>query len=114
MAVADTLLRVGCQVYQLASPIGATGLILRHNLKAAIIDVSAPGSGSDKMVAMLRSNLRLRDLAIILISGNPDVDLEATRAATGANGALDKSRIEAELWPMLARVLGGSLDRSGK
>lgn len=112
VALAETLERAGCQVFQLPSAIGATRLILRHSLRAAIVDVNMPGLSGDRLVAVLRSNPRLRDLAIIVVSGRSDVELETICRETGADGALDKGRVSSDLWPMLARVLVRNSERA--
>lgn len=106
VALAEALERAGCQVFQLPSAIGATRLILRHNLRAVIVDVNMPGLSGDRLIAVLRSNPRLRDLAIIIVSGRSDVELDTLCRETNADGALEKGRITTDLWPMLARVLG--------
>jgi CheY-like chemotaxis protein len=114
VALAEALERAGCQVFQLPSAIGATRLILRHNLRAVIVDVNMPGLSGDRLIAVLRSNPRLRDLAIIMVSGRSDVELETMWRETGADGALEKGRITTDLWPMLARVLGTRAAERGK
>jgi CheY-like chemotaxis protein len=111
-ALAETLERAGCQVFQLPSAIGATRMILRHNLRAVIVDVNMPGLSGDRLVAVLRTNPRLRDLAIIVVSGVSGVELDNICRDTGADGALDKGRITTELWPMLARVLVRNAERA--
>lgn len=112
VALTETLERAGCQVFQLPSAIGATRLILRHSLRAAIVDVNMPGLSGDRLVAVLRSNPRLRDLAIIVVSGRSDVELETICRETGADGALDKGRVSSDLWPLLARVLVRNAERA--
>jgi CheY-like chemotaxis protein len=113
LAIAEALLAAGCQVYQLPSAIGATRIILRHNIRAAVVDVNMPGLSGDKLVAVLRNNARLRGLAIVVVSGRSDVELDAIRAASGADGALEKSRVAAGLWPLLSRLLANA-ERSAK
>jgi CheY-like chemotaxis protein len=108
LAIAEALGAAGCQVFQLASAIGATRLILRQNIAAAIVDINMPGLTGDKLVAVLRNNPRLRGLTIVVVSGRGDVELEAICASSGANGALPKSRVATGLWPLLARLLGAA------
>ena len=105
MAIAEVLAAAGCQVLQLAAAIGATRMIMQHKVQAAVIDVAMPGLSGDKLITLLRDNPRLRDLAIIVVSARSAEELEAIRAATGADGAVDKARLATELWPMLERIL---------
>ena len=106
LAIAEVLAMAGCQVMQLASAIGATRMILQHKVQAAIIDVAMPGLSGDKLITLLRDNPRLKDLKIIVVSARSEEEMEAIRAATGADGACDKARLASELWPMLERILG--------
>jgi CheY-like chemotaxis protein len=105
LAMVEALTSGGCQVMQLASAIGATRVILQHKVQAAVIDVAMPGLSGDKLVKVLRDNPRLRELKIVVVSAMSDVQLEAVRAATGADAALDKGRVASELWPLLERLL---------
>jgi two-component system, OmpR family, response regulator len=114
LAMAEALSAVGCQVFQLPSAIGATRMILRHDIRAAVVDVNMPGLTGDKLIAVLRNNPRLSGLVIVVVSGRPDVELDAIRAASGADGALEKSRIATGLWPLLTRLLANSSERGAR
>ena len=114
LTIAEVLTKVGCQVYQLASAIGATRLILRHDVRAAVVDVNMPGLSGDKLIAVLRNNPRLRGLVVVVVSGRNDVELDAICAASGADAALPKSRVAAELGPLLTRLLGQAQERIAK
>jgi len=105
LAMAEVLAMAGCQVLQLASAIGATRMILQNKVQAAIIDVAMPGLSGDKLITLLRDNPRLRDLAIIVVSARSQEELEAIRAATGADAALDKAQIAPDLLPLLHEIL---------
>lgn len=108
LAIVDVLSQAGCQVFQLASAIGATRSIIRQNINAAVIDINMPGLSGDKLVSVLRDNPRLRGLKIIVVSSRSADELEAIRAACGADGAVDKGAVATELWPLLSRLLGTS------
>jgi CheY-like chemotaxis protein len=105
LAMVEILAKAGCQVLQLASAIGATRMILQHKVQAAVIDVAMPGLSGDKLITLLRDNPRLQGLAIIVVSARSQEELDAIRAATGADAALDKAHLATELWPMLERIL---------
>lgn len=106
LAIAEVLALAGCQVLQLASAIGATRMILQHKVQAAIIDVAMPGLSGDKLITLLRDNPRLKDLKIIVVSARSEEEMEAIRAATGADAACDKASLATDLWPTLERILG--------
>jgi CheY-like chemotaxis protein len=108
LAMVEVLAMAGCQVMQLASAIGATRVILQHKVQAAIIDVAMPGLSGDKLITLLRDNPRLRDLVIVVVSARSQEELEAIRAASGADAALDKAVVASELAPLLQRLLARS------
>ena len=108
LAMVEVLAMAGCQVMQLASAIGATRMILQHKVQAAVIDVAMPGLSGDKLITLLRDNPRLRDLVIVVVSARSQQELEAIRAASGADAALDKAVIATELAPLLQRLLARS------
>jgi CheY-like chemotaxis protein len=114
LAVVEVLAMAGYQVMQLASAIGATRVILQHKVQAAIVDVAMPGLSGDKLITLLRDNPRLQGLKIIVMSARSQVELEAIRAATGADAALDKSQLATELEPLLERLLGRAVAQPGR
>ena len=109
LAIVDVLSQAGCQVFQLASAIGATRAIVRHNVSAAVIDINMPGLSGDKLVSVLRDNPRLRGLKIIVVSSRSPAELEAIRASCGADAAIDKGAVATELWHMLSRLIGSAV-----
>ncbi|MDB4988727.1 MAG: hypothetical protein JWN04_3905 [Myxococcaceae bacterium] len=68
-AISDLLERAGFAVHALASPIGATQLIATQGIAAAVIDLNMPVMRGDRFVSLVRSWDRIRDLPIVLVSG---------------------------------------------
>lgn len=69
VAISDLLERQGYRVYTQISPIGATQVIVRQRIDAAVIDVNLPEMQGDSVVRLIRSWDRLKDLPIIMVSG---------------------------------------------
>jgi DNA-binding response OmpR family regulator len=107
-AIADVLTASGYHVFQLASAIGASRTIMRNQIRAVIVDVGMPGLPGDKLVRVLRNNIRTMQLVIIVISGATSTDLEGIRAEGAADAVLTKANVCMELGPLLARLLAST------
>lgn len=68
-AIADILEEAGYKVHTLASPIGATSVIVREAIDLAVIDVNLPVMQGDSVVRLLASWERVKDLPVVIISG---------------------------------------------
>ena len=104
-AIASTLRVGGFGVFELSSAIGATRTILRNNIKVAIVDLSMPGLSGDKLVGLLRSNPRLANLTVIVVSGQRGDDLAKIAKECDVDGVLCKRDINVRLIPLLDSLL---------
>ncbi|MEY4508377.1 MAG: hypothetical protein RLZZ450_499, partial [Pseudomonadota bacterium] len=68
-AISDLLHNDGYAVHPLASPIGATQVIATQGIAAAVIDLNMPIMSGDRFIALIRTWDRIRDLPVVLISG---------------------------------------------
>jgi CheY-like chemotaxis protein len=75
-AICDVLEEAGFQVRSMVSPIGATQVIAADGIQAAVIDLNMPLMSGDRLVSLIRSWDRLRDLPVVLISGTSAKTLE--------------------------------------
>ena len=66
--IVSVLERGGYETFDLPSPIGATQTILDRGIEIVVLDLMMPALSGDKLAKMLRSNPRLRDLTIVLVS----------------------------------------------
>ncbi|HKP59205.1 MAG TPA: response regulator [Polyangiales bacterium] len=107
-AMADTLIEAGYRVLELPSAIGATRMILRNDVQVVIVDVTMPGLSGDMLVRVLRSNSRLKELVIVVVSGMATESLERIRAEVGADAVLAKTAIETDLALVVMRLLAMS------
>ena len=106
-AIASLLRAGGFGVFELSSAIGATRTILRNDVKAAIVDLSMPGLSGDKLVGLLRSNSKLENLTIIVVSGQRGDDLANIGRDCDVDGVLSKRDINVRLIPLLDSLLRG-------
>lgn len=98
----------GMEVFEQPSAIGATRAIQRHGIDAVLVDVTMPGMRGDRLVALLRNNPRLEGLAIVLVSGKTEEELERLAAESGADAVVSKCNVDKELVGVLLKLLGGS------
>lgn len=106
LAAIRTLLEAaGVAVECLPTAIGATQMILRHGIRVVVADLNMPAITGSSLVTMLRKNPRLRDVAVILISGDPPDSLTRVAAQVGAAGSVSKQDMHQALVPMVQRLL---------
>jgi CheY-like chemotaxis protein len=103
--VAGTLERLGYEVFELPSAIGATRLIFQRAIEAVVLDVMLPDMDGDKLAKLLRENSRGSRLAIVLISSRPIEELRRLAAAARADAIVPKSDIRTRLGLVLKAAL---------
>lgn len=96
--------QAGFRVMGLASPIGATRMILEYNVKCVVIDVLMPGMRGDRLAVLFRGNHRLRDLGVVLVSGASASELLSLSIESGANAVVSKANLAA-LVPAVLRAM---------
>jgi CheY-like chemotaxis protein len=94
----------GMKTVELASPIGATRMILTHNVAAVVIDIQMPSMRGDRLAQLFRGNPRFNTLAVILVSGEKDVDLARMASEAGADAAVPKAQLR-ELVPAIHQAM---------
>lgn len=109
LAAIRTLLEgAGVVVECLPTAIGATQAILRHGIRVVVADLNMPAVTGSSLVTMLRKNPRLRDVAVVLISGEPPENLTQVAETVGAAGSVSKQDMHLVLVPMVQRLLRGA------
>lgn len=93
----STLKRVGHEVFELSTAIGATRMIFEHGIDAVVVDVNLPDISGDKLARVLRKNSRGAKLGIVLVSSRPIEELQALAVVAQADGVLSKSNIRSGL-----------------
>src|SRR4051812_49166762 len=77
--ITDLLKTAGFYVQAQESALGATQVILRDRIDAAVIDWNLPGLQGDDVIRLMRTWEQIRDLPVLLITGAPDDTLERIR-----------------------------------
>lgn len=85
--------RAGMEVIGLASPIGATRVILTGNVRAVVIDIEMPSLRGDRLAALFRGNPRMSGVGVVLVSGEKNEELTRLAAEARADEAVAKSAL---------------------
>jgi CheY-like chemotaxis protein len=83
----------GYSVISLASPIGATRVILTGNVRAVVIDVEMPSLRGDRLAALFRGNPRMNGVGVVLVSGGNSDELKRLASEARADEAVAKSAL---------------------
>jgi CheY-like chemotaxis protein len=94
----------GFRVIALSSPIGSTRAILENGVRAVVIDVLMPGMRGDRLALLFRRNPRLKDLGVVLVSGESADELLRLSIESGADAVVAKADLN-DLVPAVRRVL---------
>ncbi|HEX7481714.1 MAG TPA: response regulator [Polyangiales bacterium] len=95
----------GFSVVTAPSAIGASAMILHERVRVVVVDLHMPAMLGSSLVGVLRKHPRLRELAIVLISGAPVDQLVTAAGAAGANAAISKLEMASTLVPAVRRLL---------
>jgi CheY-like chemotaxis protein len=83
----------GMHVIGLASPIGATRVMLNGNVDAVVIDVEMPSLRGDRLAALFRGNPRMNGIAVVLVSGEKSEELMRLKIEARADDAVAKTSL---------------------
>jgi len=105
LAITEILRHGGYSVHPLASPIGATQLIATLGIVAAVIDLNMPVMRGDRFIALVRSWDRIRDLPIVLISGDSPQNIRDAAARLPGVAVVTKAQMAGRLVPTMDNAL---------
>jgi CheY-like chemotaxis protein len=88
------LAKAGFKVSNLASPIGATRVIVDQAVDVVVIDVQMPSIRGDRLAALFRGNPRFAALGVILVTGGSEAELDELREVAKADAVLSKGRLD--------------------
>lgn len=112
-AISDLLEAAGHHVHALVSPIGATQVIATQGISLAVIDLNMPIMRGDRFISLVRSWDRIRDLPVVLISGEAMETVRAAASQLRGVTVVTKAEMNEKLVPTVAALLrGGEADRS--
>lgn len=106
-AIADIVELGGYEVHPLVSPIGATQVIATQGIIAAVIDLNMPVMRGDRFISLVRSWDRIRDLPIVLISGESSSAIREAAAQLPGVAVVTKTQMSEQLVRTLRQELQG-------
>lgn len=83
----------GLEVVGLASPIGATRVMLGGNVRAVVIDIEMPSLRGDRLAALFRGNPRMDGIGVVLVSGEKSEELSRLAIEARADEAVSKASL---------------------
>ena len=92
----------------LPGPIGATNTVAKQGIRVVVTDVNMPELAGNSLVSLFRDNPRTSHVKVILLSDLPEAKLAELVQRSRAHGAVQKGKIEAELVPLVRRLLKAS------
>jgi CheY-like chemotaxis protein len=84
----------GFKVSNLASPIGATRVIVDQKIDVVVIDVQMPSIRGDRLAALFKGNPRFATLSVILVTGGDEAELAELGRVAKADAVLSKGRLD--------------------
>jgi CheY-like chemotaxis protein len=100
----------------MVSPIGATQVIATQGIGLAVIDLNMPVMRGDRFIALVRSWDRIRDMPVVLISGESFETIRAAAATLRGVTVVTKAEMNERLVPTVGALLraGGEGSASNK
>lgn len=87
----------GCVVFDSGTPIGVTKFISQQHIDIIVLDVMMPDISGDKLAKLLRSNGKLGQLTIVLVSSGAPEELARLASEVSADAVVSKSEIREQL-----------------
>jgi PleD family two-component response regulator len=103
-AMSDLLAAAGFEVHGLPSPIGATRVARQLRIQLVVIDQHLPAMDGSKLASLFRANTGLRNVRVILISGDDASALELAETAH-VDAFVSKRNMHVELAATVKRLL---------
>jgi CheY-like chemotaxis protein len=93
-----------CTVFDAGSPIGVTKLINQNHINVVVVDVMMPDISGDKLARLLRSNHKMKDVAIVLVSSGEIDALTQLAKNVQADAVVPKSDLRTQLAIVVRRI----------
>jgi CheY-like chemotaxis protein len=102
--MAELLIQAGFEVHTLPSPIGATRLARQLNVNVVVIDQNLPAMDGTKLAILFRGNPHLRDIRLVLVSGNDESSMVGLAKKAQADAFVSKQRMHQQLVSVVKRL----------
>ena len=95
----------GMNVSCLPSPLGATRVVLEHDVRVVISDVMMPTMNGGAMVDLFRKNPRLAHVAVVLISAMDRDELSQLVQTARPAAFISKDQLFTDFIPLIRRLV---------
>jgi CheY-like chemotaxis protein len=103
--ILDLLERDGISAIGLSSPIGASAVAVKKEVRVVVSDVNMPTITGSKLVKLFRDNRHLKEVKIALVSDIPLEDLNKIGADLNVDAVISKGRLDIDLVSTVQRLL---------
>jgi PleD family two-component response regulator len=101
----ELLAVAGFEVHGLPSPIGATRVARQLNVQLVVIDQNLPAMDGTKLASLFRGNTVMRNVRVILVSGNEDREMLQLAETAQVDAFISKRNMHFELAATVKRLL---------
>jgi len=103
--MSQILHRAGFRVHAMTSPLGATREVIRRKVAIVLLDLNMPAMRGDRLASLFRSNSRLKELSLVLVSSEPESQVKELAKTVGADAVVPKSKVEILLLPTVRELM---------
>lgn len=94
----------GMDVVKLTGPIGATQTVVKFDINVLVTDVNMPALPGHNLITLFRGNRRTEHVKVVLVSSLPEDQLNQIAEEYGADGVVQKDRVETDLVRLVKRL----------
>jgi CheY-like chemotaxis protein len=102
--ITELLSAAGCEVHGLPSPIGATRIARQLQVQVVVIDQNLPAMDGSKLAALFHGNPGMRDIRVVLISGNEEQHMLDIAKQAQVSAFVSKRELHQKLVPTVKRL----------
>ena len=102
--ITDLLAAAGFEVHGLPSPIGATRTARQLQVQVVVIDQNLPAMDGNKLAALFRGNPGMRDIRVVLISGNEEQSMVEVAKQAQVDAFVSKRDLHRKLVETVKRL----------
>ncbi len=94
----------GFETHELPGAVGVTREIVRKNIDVVVLDINMPMMRGHSIVKLMRASDRLKDVKVLLVTGESLPDAEQRARDSGADGLMKKGDVRAQLVAEVTRL----------
>jgi PleD family two-component response regulator len=106
----EILEKLGHDVHELSSPIGATSVMLKEKVDVVVLEMMMSSLNGDKLAKLMKGSPQLRRVGVVLVSATEDQSMRDLAKAAGA-AFVGKSQLRTRLGDAVVRAASANAQR---